>query len=154
YFSDNFRRYLLFLASRPYLCGEIQIHLIVLLKNKILSSILLGFALLFSAHSFAAGEGGAYDAKEFAMHHVADSHEWHIVGEISIPLPCILVHDGLHVFMSSKLEGGAHYKGFYYNESEKIVHEDGAYVLDISITKNVATLLIVATLMILAFISV
>ncbi len=135
---------------------------------------------MIGTSSFAAEEGGAYDAKEFAMHHVADSHEWHIVKGFSIPLPCILIHDGLHVFMSNKihemhLEEGQKgvtvyppidghlktstgeelgYNGFYYNESGKIVHADGAYVLDLSITKNVATLLIVALIMILIFTSV
>lgn len=130
--------------------------------------------------SFAAEEGGAYDAKEFAMHHVGDSHEWHIVGGFTIPLPCIVIHDGLHVFLSNKMPEAHHaestpavdehqvieniemdhhaepitYQGFYYNESGKIVHEDGGFVLDLSITKNVATLLIVAILMIFIFTSV
>jgi len=164
----------------------------VRLTNKILSLILLGFGLFFSTSSFASSEGEAYDAKEFAMHHVADSHEWHIVGNVSIPLPCIVIHDGLHVFLSNKMpeahhggeaheaaaihaadtthqHGGDHtnhgtaitthhaspaYNGFYYNESGKIVHEDGGFLLDLSITKNVATLLIVAILMVLIFTSV
>ena len=148
---------------------------IVQLTKKVISPILLGLGLLFGTASFAAEEGGEYDAKEFAMHHVADSHEWHIVKGFSIPLPCILIHDGLHVFLSNKLPEAHHetesavvadpshithpttlenYKGFYYNESGKIAHEDGAYVLDLSITKNVATLLIVAIIMILIFTSV
>jgi F-type H+-transporting ATPase subunit a len=147
----------------------------VQLTKKIISPILLGLGLLFGTASFAAEEGGEYDAKEFAMHHVADSHEWHIVKGFSIPLPCILIHDGLHVFLSNKLPEAHHetesvavsdsshiihhstlesYKGFYYNESGKIAHADGAYVLDLSITKNVATLLIVAIIMILIFTSV
>lgn len=141
---------------------------------------------MIGTSSFAAEEGGAYDAKEFAMHHVADSHEWHIVKGFSIPLPCILIHDGLHVFLSNKMPEAHHgastgdvdamqpitdtsahhniavdthmehstYQGFYYNESGKIVHEDGGFVLDLSITKNVATLLIVALIMIFIFTSV
>ena len=131
----------------------------------------------------ASGGEGAYDPKEFAMHHVADAHEWHIVGNVTIPLPCIVIHNGLHVFMSSKMPEAGHgaetpsehgvepvgdtahhtttpavhhetYEGFYYNESGKIVHEDGAFVLDLSITKNVATLLLVSFLMLYVFISV
>lgn len=131
---------------------------------KVLFPVLLLVTLSFS--SVAAAEEGAYDPKEFAMHHVADSHEWHIVGNVSIPLPCIVIHNGLNVFMSSSMPEAHHgaeadstvqhetYKGFYYNESGKIVHEDGAFVLDLSITKNVATLLIVSLIMILIFTSV
>lgn len=146
--------------------------------------------------AFASGGEGEYDAKEFAMHHVADAHEWHIVGKLSIPLPCIVIHDGLHVFMSSQMPEAHHgaapeaaaepeahtdadahhdghptaadpstpthttahhqetYKGFYYNESGKIVHEDGGFTLDLSITKNVATLMLVALIMIFIFTSV
>ncbi len=138
----------------------------------------------------ASGSEGAYDPKEFAMHHVADAHEWHIVGNVSIPLPCIVIHKGVNFFMSNKMPEAHHgteeihaiqpvadtlhghdhdsslgligddhhtqetYKGFYYNESGKIVHEDGAFVLDLSITKNVATLLIVSLIMIFVFTSV
>ncbi|HNM07126.1 MAG TPA: F0F1 ATP synthase subunit A, partial [Chitinophagales bacterium] len=46
------------------------------------------------------------------------------------------------------------YQGFYFNESGKIVHEDGGFTLDMSITKNVATLLLVALIMIWLFTSV
>ena len=45
----------------------------------------------------ASGSEGAYDPKEFAMHHVADAHEWHIVGNVSIPLPCIVTVSYTHL---------------------------------------------------------
>lgn len=130
--------------------------------------LVLGWLLMAPISVKASGGEGEYDAKEFAMHHVADAHEWHIVGGLTIPLPCIVIHDGLHVFMSSKMPAAHHgaevdpahaehretYQGFYFNESGKIAHEDGGFTLDLSITKNVATLLIVALLMILIFTSV
>ncbi|HMX04532.1 MAG TPA: F0F1 ATP synthase subunit A, partial [Chitinophagales bacterium] len=130
-------------------------------------SLLLGWMFLAPIQAKASGGEGEYDAKEFAMHHVADAHEWHIVGGFTIPLPCIVIHDGLHVFMSNKMPEAHHggeepataehhetYQGFYFNESGKIVHEDGGFTLDMSITKNVATLLLVALIMIWLFTSV
>lgn len=160
------------------------------LTNKVLSAVFLGMLTLAFSQVSAASEG-KYDAKEFAMHHVADSHEWHIVGGLTIPLPCIVIHDGLNVFMSNKLPEVHHgaemvveeedhttavdndmaeienhatdhhatthhetYNGFYYNESGKIAHEDGGFLLDLSITKNVATLILVALIMFFVFTSV
>jgi F-type H+-transporting ATPase subunit a len=165
--------------------------------NKVFSFVILGMVMLLAGQVSAASEG-KYDAKEFAMHHVADAHEWHIVGGLTIPLPCIVIHDGLHVFMSNKMPSAHHgaetaevipaethatadtthghdshaidatahqsadthsahhetYNGFYYSESGRIVHEDGGFTLDLSVTKNVATLLIVSLIMILVFTSV
>ncbi|MBK8345022.1 MAG: F0F1 ATP synthase subunit A [Bacteroidetes bacterium] len=142
---------------------------------------------MLMAGQVSAASEGEYDAKEFAMHHVADSHEWHIVGGLTIPLPCIVIHDGLNVFLSNKMPAAHHgeatevaedehvtdtivsnhadhaavvshdhetYNGFYYSESGRIVHEDGGFTLDLSITKNVATLLIVSLIMFLVFTSV
>lgn len=190
-----------FLRVKPYLCGEFQNNTVVKSIAKFIIALVLGWFLGVPQQAFASGAEGEYDAKEFAMHHVADAHEWHIVGKVTIPLPCIVIHDGVHVFMSSKMpaahhgeaaadthaaaaehthaESGGHeaehgaahaeampveeahtaheqatYKGFYFNESGKIVHEDGGFTLDLSITKNVATLILVALLMIFIFTSV
>ena len=156
-----------FLELNPYLCGEIQNVTVVKSLIKYALSLLLGWMFLAPIQAKASGGEGEYDAKEFAMHHVADAHEWHIVGGFTIPLPCIVIHDGLHVFMSNKMPEAHHggeepataehhetYQGFYYNESGKIVHEDGGFTLDMSITKNVATLLLVSLIMIWLFTSV
>ena len=201
------RPFLFFLQVKPYLCGEFQNITVVKSFAKFLIALVLGWLLGGPQQAFASDAEGAYDAKEFAMHHVADAHEWHIVEwksahiHITLPLPCIVIHDGLHVFMSNKIQSAHHgeaaadthaaaeqpehmsegvheagdetahdsampaekmhtayehtsYKGFYFNESGKIVHEDGGFTLDLSITKNVATLILVALLMIFIFTSV
>jgi len=150
--------------------------------SRVLLAVVLSGLFFLPNRLSASGADGEYDAKEFAMHHVADAHEWHIVGNFSIPLPCIVIHNGLHVFLSNKMPaphhgeaveatevehqghevtGHAHsahhqttYKGFYYSEAGKIIHEDGGFTLDLSITKNVAALIIVALLMIWIFIAV
>ncbi len=74
--------------------------------NKVAKIALTGALFLFfigGNHTAKAAEG--YDAKEFALHHIADANHWHIVGNFTIPLPVIVYHPerGLSVFMSSKL---------------------------------------------------
>jgi F-type H+-transporting ATPase subunit a len=60
-----------------------------------------------------------FNASEYIMEHVKDSHEWHILTKkdghhVSVPLPVILYskHSGLHAFFSSKLAHGHTHDGF------------------------------------------
>ncbi len=61
---------------------------------------------LFQASAVKAGEtsGEEFNAKEMIMHHISDAHDWHVAGDLSIPLPVILYvpGSGLDVFMSSE----------------------------------------------------
>lgn len=86
------------------------------------------------------------DVKEIIFDHLQDSYEWHIAGDLALPLPCI-VYDGekgLDVFLSDKLEGGEVYNGYHIDEeSGKIVNEAGVRPVDLSITKNVMEIFIV-----------
>lgn len=133
------------------------------------TSILLVF--IFSLQlSYASDDHGhakeeAFDPGKMIVEHVIDAHEWHIlsIGEthISIPLPIILYSEGkLDVFCSSKFHHGHDsYKGYRLElEGEhkgKIVNEaTGELPLDISITKNVASMLISMVLICIIFISV
>jgi F-type H+-transporting ATPase subunit a len=57
-------------------------------------------------HASSEPEEAVFNPKEMIMHHIADSHGWHIVDwndkEIGIPLPVILwTREGLVVFSSS-----------------------------------------------------
>ena len=98
------------------------------------------------------------DVAELVFGHIGDSYGWHLTtwkGEhITIPLPCI-VHSstGWHVFMSSRLEHGHVYEGLFISEDGKIMEimPDGSIErpFDISITKNVASLMVSALLLIL-----
>lgn len=101
------------------------------------------------------------DITAMIFEHVGDSYSWHItdVGEtsISIPLPVILYskETGWHAFSSSRFQHGhAAYDGF------AIAPENNAHAgkvievatgerpfLDFSVTKNVANLLIISTLL-------
>jgi F-type H+-transporting ATPase subunit a len=99
------------------------------------------------------------------VEHVIDSHEWHImtIGQkhVSVPLPVILYSSGkLDVFMSSEFHHGHQsYKGYKLesegeNKGKIIVEETGAIPLDLSITKNVASMLISMVLISVIFISI
>ena len=96
------------------------------------------------------------------MHHVLDDYQYEIMHGLVIPLPVILYTEknGLIIFSSSNLFDDDHvpleegYNGFkYYHGKLKPIDQDASYV-DLSITKNVAFLILTATLMILVFLSV
>jgi F-type H+-transporting ATPase subunit a len=109
-----------------------------------------------------AEEAESPDMKELILEHIGDAYEWHIAtfGEthVSIPLPVIVKgQSGWHLFSSSNFHHGqAEYKGFYISRSEeykgKIVEKNNAgketRPLDISITKNAASLLLSSALLI------
>ncbi len=158
----------------------------------------LSFNLLSSGHSdheiadstisettepieVASEEKEAFNPNEMIMHHVLDAHEWHLwdvtdesgrVHATSIPLPIILISNGLHVFMSSKFHHGesvveSNGKRFAINH-EKIYetdasgnldmnaegHATNAKPIDLSITKNVVSMFLSVFLLMFLFISV
>ncbi|HOO95667.1 MAG TPA: F0F1 ATP synthase subunit A [Proteiniphilum sp.] len=115
----------------------------------------------------AAG-GGELNVKEMILHHLADSYEWHITGngerDLSIPLPVILHsrQSGWHLFLSSRLHHGeVSYRGFSIASegkyAGKIVESlPGGTIarpLDISLTRNAASLLFSSLLLILLVLS-
>lgn len=112
-----------------------------------------------------------FDAGKMIMEHIGDAHDWHIcdIGghPVSIPLPVILYTDkGLDVFLSSKFEHGhASVPGKYnyrlhenhvvaVKESGEVDEAATANIYDLSITKNVASLLFSVICLALIFISV
>lgn len=132
-------------------------------------------SLFFSASVFAndGGEGGAapeaeekFNAKEVIFEHIKDAHEWHVIGDISVPLPVILItNKGFETFSSGHFHHGHEkYQGNHlYGVVEgkiKAFKEDGTVdeeatnsIWDFSITKNVAALLLSVTLILLIFLS-
>ena len=110
----------------------------------------------------AKEENNKLDVAKVIFGHIADAHEWHLFSikhegaaptEIAFPLPVIIYNPqkGLSVFSSSKIEEGEPYEGYRLVRGamkEKIVSDDGASIYDVSITKNVLSMLIgVALLM-------
>lgn len=117
------------------------------------------------------------EIREHINHHVLDSHDFTLFTDsetghsVGFPLPIILWDGGLHIFSSSKFEHGhavAESNGNYYKlgHDEKIYktdaagtmtgdehHPTNAKPLDLSITKGVLTMFVVAFLMFWLFTS-
>ena len=146
----------------------------------VLSLFLLMIAPSLSAqekHEAASHENGGekkkdFDAAEVIFGHILDNHEFHLteyhdaagnLHPISIPLPIIVYSPqrGLSVFMSSRFEHGhATYNGYQLKE-EKIeaVREDGSIdegvkLIDLSITRNVAQMLIALAILVWLMVSI
>lgn len=103
-----------------------------------------------------------FNPSEMIIHHIQDSYDWHLADigghPISIPLPIILYSTtkGLITFMSSEFHHGENAYLGYKIEHNHIVTEEvtNEKIYDLSITKNVASLMISALLLILVFLSV
>ncbi|MFC6996307.1 F0F1 ATP synthase subunit A [Rufibacter roseus] len=122
------------------------------------------FAILsFSAQAAESAEGADFNPGDMIMHHIGDDYTWHFADGLVLPLPVILYgENGLDVFMSSNFYDENHqlqpYKGYvmehghiYYANSEG-EHKEGP--LDLSITKNVASMLLSVLLLFLVFLSI
>jgi F-type H+-transporting ATPase subunit a len=104
-----------------------------------------------------------FDPGKLIMHHIADEHEWHFMTightHVTLPLPCIVYSEskGLMLFSSSNFKNEHHeevpYQGLALSHG-KIHAENGEHIYDISITKNVASLLISAVLLLSIFIGI
>jgi len=109
-----------------------------------------------------------FDALGMIMHHISDSHYWHVISfekkdgslfDISVPLPVILIYEGsVHLFLSSEFHHGEkvvqkdniyfklHHDKIYVTDASGALtfNEDGTVTnvkpLDFSITKNVASM--------------
>jgi F-type H+-transporting ATPase subunit a len=116
-----------------------------------------------------AQEEKAFNVTETILEHIKDDHSWHLWGHTSVALPVILhTSKGFEVFSSAKLVDEHHepivYKGnFDYKLIEgklKIVNAQAAIdqelnkqLLDISITKNVASLFVSVLLILVIILS-
>ncbi len=108
----------------------------------------------------ASSESDAsFDPAQMIMHHVVDDYVWHFWDGATIYLPVILYSEsrGLEVFSSSKFYNENHevvdYEGYKLDHGH-ISLENETSLLDFSITKNVAFLLISSTLLLWTFFSV
>ena len=118
-------------------------------------------AVAISSRELSAEESEV-NVGELLFGHIGDSYGWHITDwngkHVTIPLPCIVRSStGWHFFMSSEVEHGHEYEGLFIAEegryADKIVERgaDGelSRPFDISITKNVCSLMFTGLLLIL-----
>ena len=127
---------------------------------------LVSFLVLAGAIS-AAGQGDHHEeggekinVSELIIHHVLDDHVWHFADGVVLHLPIIVYSSekGLDIFSSANFYDEHHnavaYKGYRLEHNHIYLEGSNKAVLDLSITKNVAMLLINAALMLLVFLSV
>lgn len=122
-----------------------------------------------------------FNLGQFALHHVADSHSWHVIGDYTVGLPVMLYTPaGLITFNSSEFHGDdeakvvivrdgqrfvkMHEKIYYaseradehgtFVEHDAAEHVKNARPLDFSITKNVCTLILSVVLVLAVFLKV
>ena len=141
--------------------------------NRFLIHILYFIIIPLYSSNIAApgGESADKSSKKFKpgymiMHHITDTHEWHVFDwkgkPVSIPLPIILYHEGrgLSAFMSSKFNHGNdsfmgymldHEKIIVVDENNKINNVETQKVWDLSITKNVFSLFFSIIIMLVVF---
>ena len=146
-------------------------------STSILFSLIFGLSIYASSSESISidkpeSKANKTSIKEYITHHLKDNHSYFLTywkdktGKkvyLELPLPVILYDNGLHVFMSSKLKHGkaiVESKGNFYKlnyDESKIYKTDkeGAFInqvpLDFSITKNIATIILVAILMFFLF---
>ena len=102
-------------------------------------------------------EGEVLNIPEIVLHHLADAYEWHIVSDVSIPLPIII---------RSSQTGEWHFctahslpDGFFFNEEahgkiyERMADGTIERPCDLSITRNVMQIWIVVALLLVVFLS-
>ncbi len=133
------------------------------------------FVLLgFSAQAQESAEGGKFMPGEMIMHHIGDDYSWHFADGLVLPLPVILNgENGWDVFSSSNFYNANHelqpYKGYimehghiYYadanGQARTVATADGEIKpvgpFDLSITKNVASMLVSVLLLFVVFVSI
>ncbi len=118
----------------------------------LVSLMLMTPAANIKAEGSEAPKSTAYNPVPTIMHHIADSHEFDVLELFAIPLPCILYSSstGVTTFI---YHDGKEVSGYKCDEGA-IHREDGAFFLDMSITKNVFTMLLAALILIVIFTSV
>lgn len=135
-----------------------------------ISGLLLAISFLVISPVWAENKDTEeLNAKEFIIEHLADSYEWQIVSNgskhIALPLPVILHSKttGWHLFSSSRFHHATTSHDGFEIASEgkykgKIVETDAARnisrPLDLSLTKNAASLLFASLLVILIIMNV
>jgi F-type H+-transporting ATPase subunit a len=134
------------------------------------SSFSLVLIVLFSGVFFtdlkasdkAEEEPGKFKPGEVILHHVMDDHIWHFwdghYGTLYLPVIVYSAEKGLDIFSSHHFYDEHHnvveYDGYKLDHNNIYLTASNKKVLDISITKNVAMLLINAALLVLVFLAV
>ena len=122
--------------------------------NRIKSILLILTVAFLPLNLCAAETEEAIDIPEIVLEHLSDAYEWHIAGDVSIPLPIILRSNvtGNWTFCTKNTLPSNYY--FNHDKHGKI-YEQGSdkRPLDLSITKSVCQIWIVVIVLIVVFLS-
>jgi len=121
------------------------------------------FVFLFLVMPLNFANASDEDDGDFVMHHVVDSHTWHICTindlHVTLHLPVVIYSEnrGLDVFSSSQFFDKHHKKVYYnsysLNSHDKVVSLDAGNIFyDFSITKNASCLFISIVILFFVFI--
>lgn len=127
--------------------------------------VALLFLVGFSTPAFASeaeNDTTEFNASEVILHDVLDNHIWHFwdghYGTLYLPIIVYSSEKGLDIFSSRNFYDERHnlveFNGYKLEHNHITLANSGKAVLDVSITKNVAMLLINATLLLIVFFSV
>ncbi len=122
--------------------------------NRVKSILLIITVALLPLNLYAAETEEAIDIPEIVLEHLSDAYEWHIAGDVSIPLPIILRSSvtGKWTFCTKNSLPANYY--FNHDKHGKI-YEQGSdkRPLDLSFTKSVCQIWIVVIVLIAVFLS-
>lgn len=124
--------------------------------------VLAAFPRIATASDADAESAESFNVSEIILHHVMDDHVWHFFdghyGTLYLPVIVYTNERGVEVFSSRHFYNEEHklvpYNGYILEHNHIYLEESGKAVLDLSITKNVAMLLINATLLVVVFMAV
>jgi F-type H+-transporting ATPase subunit a len=109
----------------------------------------------------SSAEETEFNASQVILHHVMDDHIWHLWdhgGTIYLPVIVYSAEKGFDVFSSRHFYDEHHnivpYNGYVLEHNHIYLANSHKSVLDLSITKNVAMLLINAALLLFVFLAV
>jgi F-type H+-transporting ATPase subunit a len=134
-----------------------------------MKNIITVLLLLFCSVNLRAQDNSAFRIKDFIFGHIANDYEFHITDigkhQISVPLPVIVRNNEgkWFVFMSSKFHhkhesyNGFHIasEGKYSGQIVETLSDGSEYrPIDLSITKNVFTILLTVALLSILFVSI
>jgi F-type H+-transporting ATPase subunit a len=133
--------------------------------SRFVSILVLLFLVGFSTVAKASESEPAaepFNASEVILHHVMDDHIWHFFdghyGTLYLPVIVYSSERGLDVFSSHNFYDEHHntveFNGYKLDHNHIYLAGTDEAVLDLSITKNVAMLLINATLIMFVFLAV
>lgn len=163
-FAANFEYIMSILRIKTLLAASFSLFIVLNASNAFASE-----NKSLDAKEASQKEDGNFNVTETILEHIKDDHSWHLWGHTSIHLPVILkTTKGFEVFSSEKLVDEHHepvvYKGnFDYklidgktkivDAAGKLDKEASKQLLDLSITKNVASLFVSVIILLVVLVS-